>query len=85
MQIRDVENRELSRFLNGETSIEDALWLPHEAQLREMLRGTFRCLRRLPDTHQVEMHVAGEEFVFEHPEPADAYALAVRELLRRVA
>ncbi len=66
-------------------AIEDALWLPHEAQLREMLRGTFRCLRRLPDTHQVELHVAGEEFVFEHPEPADAYALAVRELLRRVA
>ena len=25
VQIRDVENRELSRFLNGETSIEDAL------------------------------------------------------------
>lgn len=72
-------------------ALEDALWLPHEHQLREMLRGAFRALRRLDDTHEVEVVVrpAGggepERFVFEHPEPADAYALAVLELLRRVA
>lgn len=71
---------------------EDALWLPHEHQLRDLLRGTFRTLRRLPDTYEVEISVrpagapAGEEtLVFEHPEPADAYALAVLELLRRIA
>jgi hypothetical protein len=64
---------------------EDALWLPHEHQLREMLRGAFRALRRLPDTHEVEIEVAGEALFFEHPEPADAYALAVRALLRRIA
>lgn len=64
---------------------EDALWLPHEHQLREMLRSAFRSLRRLADTHQVEIEIAGETFVFEHPEPADAYALAVRELLSRIA
>ncbi|MFM9587441.1 hypothetical protein, partial [Streptomyces caniscabiei] len=29
---------------------EDALWLPSEAQLREMLRSAFRSLRRLSDT-----------------------------------
>ena len=63
-------------------ALEDALWLPREDQLREMLRGTFRSLRRLADTHQVEMELAGERKVFEHPEPADAYALAVLELLR---
>lgn len=64
---------------------EDALWLPSEAQLREMLRGAFRSLRRLADTHEVEIAVGSDVFVFEHPEPADAYALAVLELLRRIA
>jgi len=65
-------------------ALEDALWLPHEHQLRELLRGAFRSLRRLPDTHEVEIVVAGDRKVFEHPEPADAYALALLELLRRV-
>ncbi|KTR95032.1 pilus assembly protein CpaE [Microbacterium testaceum] len=63
---------------------EDALWLPSESQLREMLRSAFRSLRRLPDTYEVEIAVGGASVVFEHPEPADAYALAVLELLRRI-
>ncbi len=63
---------------------EDALWLPSEAQLREMLRSSFRSLRRLSDTHEVEISVGGTTLVFDHPEPADAYALAVLELLRRL-
>ena len=59
-------------------ALEDALWLPHESQLRELLRGAFRSLRRLADTHEVEIVVRrARAFVFEHPEPADAYALAV--------
>jgi hypothetical protein len=66
-------------------ALEDALWLPHESQLRELLRGAFRALRRLADTHEVEIQVGEETFVFEHPEPADAYALAVLKLLRRIA
>ena len=66
-------------------ALEDALWLPHESQLRELLRGAFRSLRRLADTHEVEIVVGAESFVFEHPEPADAYALAVLELQRRIA
>ena len=66
-------------------ALEDALWLPHEHQLRELLREAFRALRRLPDTHEVEIVLGGERRVFEHPEPADAYALAVLELLRRLA
>lgn len=36
VQIRDIENRELSRFLNGETSIEDAL-ATIEAEGNELL------------------------------------------------
>lgn len=66
-------------------ALEDALWLPLEGQLREMLRSTFRSLARLADTHRVEIEVGGERMTFEHPEPSDAYALAVLELLRRVA
>ena len=64
---------------------DDALWLPREDQLREMLRSSFRALRRLADTHEVELNIGDEVLVFEHPEPADAYALAVLELLRRIA
>ena len=66
-------------------ALEDALWLPHESQLRELLRGAFRALRRLSDPHEVEIVVGEESFVFQHPEPADAYALAVLELLRRIS
>jgi hypothetical protein len=66
-------------------ALEDALWLPAESQLRELLRGAFRALRRLTDTHEVEIVLGGETLVFQHPEPADAYALAVLELLRRIA
>ena len=66
-------------------ALEDALWLPREDQLREMLRGAFRSLRRLPDTHEVEIEIGGVHSVFEHPEPADAYALAVLQLLSRIA
>ena len=78
-------------------ALEDALWLPREDQLRELLRGAFRVLRRLPDTYEVEIAVRREQasgsggaespevLVFEHPEPADAYALAVLALLERIA
>jgi len=65
-------------------ALEEALWLPREDQLREMLRGAFRALRRLPDTHEVEIEIAGERRVYEHPEPADAYAMAVRTMLMRI-
>jgi hypothetical protein len=66
-------------------ALDDALWLPREDQLREMLRGAFRSLRRLTDTHVVETEFAGEVQSFEHPEPADAYALAVLAVLGRIA
>jgi hypothetical protein len=66
-------------------ALEDALWLPHEHQLRELLRGAFRTLRRLPDTHEVEIVLGGQRYTFEHPEPADAYALALLEMLRRIS
>ena len=71
-------------------ALEDALWLPHEHQLRALLQSAFRALRRLPDTYEVEVELRGpdaaaERLTFEHPEPADAYALALLEVLRRLA
>lgn len=69
---------------------EDTLWLPSEEQLRELLRGTFRSLHRLPETYRVEIKLqhsdeTSETLAFERPEPSDAYALALLELLRRLA
>ncbi|MFJ6652953.1 pilus assembly protein CpaE [Microbacterium sp. NPDC091313] len=66
-------------------ALADALWLPSEEQLREMLRASFRALRRLDDTYEVEIVVAGETRTFQHPEPSDAYATAVLALLARIA
>lgn len=66
-------------------AVEDALWLPREDQLRGLLRGAFRALVRLPDTHRVEIEFAGERAAFEHPQPEDAYGLAVLHILRRIA
>lgn len=66
-------------------ALEDALWLPREDQLRELLRGAFRALVRLPDAHRVDIRIGEADLSFEHPEPADAYALAVLELLRRIS
>ncbi len=63
----------------------DALWLPREDQLRELLRGAFRRLERLADTHRVEIEFAAERHTFEHPQPEDAYALALLHVLRRIA
>ena len=66
-------------------ALEDALWLPREDQLRELLRATFRSLTRLEDAYRVDAVIQGEPMSFEHPEPADAYALALLELVRRSA
>lgn len=61
----------------------DAIWLPTEEQIRELLRGTFRSLRRLADSFEVEIQIAGETLRFEHPEPAEAYGQALLELISR--
>jgi hypothetical protein len=66
-------------------ALDEALWLPTEEQLREMLRGAFHALRRLEDTYEVDVVVGGEMRTFEHPEPSDAYAQAVLALLVRIA
>ena len=61
----------------------DAVWLPREDQLRELLRATFRSLTRLQDSFEVEVDIAGERRRFEHPDVAEAYGLALLELVDR--
>jgi hypothetical protein len=68
-------------------SIDDALWLPREDQLRELLRGTFRSLQRSlgPDSRFVYTVVAsieGTDAAYASQDPAEAYALAVLALIR---
>jgi hypothetical protein len=63
---------------------DDALWLPHEAQLRELLGGTFVGLEpRRPHGFVVRMRPPGadEDQAFEAESAADAYGLAVLALV----
>lgn len=61
----------------------DAVWLPREDQLRDLLRGTFRRLVRLDDSFRVEIGFADERLSFEHPDPSEAYGRALLVLIRR--
>src|SRR4029079_5284795 len=64
-------------------ALADAVWLPREDQLRELLRATFRSLTRLDDAFEGEVEVAGSRMRFEHPDVAEAYGLALLELIGR--
>ena len=61
--------------------IEEALWLPREDQLRELLGGTFRSLHRSPSGYDVTTALLGEDRVFSGPTPEEAYAAALSHLL----
>ena len=62
---------------------EDALWLPREDQLRELLGGTFRSLARSSDgRYQVLVEIGGQpERVFTADSATDAYAEALLALV----
>jgi hypothetical protein len=63
-------------------ALEDALWLPREDQLRELLRGTFRSLRKIDETtFRVETETRGVVETFDASEPSDAYAAALLSLI----
>jgi hypothetical protein len=64
-----------------DVEIDEALWLPREDQLRELLGGTFRSLRRATDGYIVEMSLLGEDRTFSAPTPDEAYAAALLHLL----
>ena len=64
-------------------AVSDALWLPREDQLRELLGQTFVALTRDDASYQVHVvdAVTGEDEAYTAASPVDAYALAVLELL----
>jgi hypothetical protein len=63
-------------------ALEDALWLPREDQLRELLRGTFRSLLKVDETtFRVETETRGVVETFDAAEPSDAYAAALLSLI----
>ena len=70
-------------------ALEDALWLPREDQLRELLRGTFRSLERtVPEQRSVVYTVRADiphaDAAFSSDDPSEAYGLAVLALIRSV-
>lgn len=65
-----------------DVEIDEALWLPREDQLRELLGGTFRALRRDgAGGYHVETSLLGEDRVSTAPSPEEAYAAALLHLL----
>ncbi|MEY9950817.1 hypothetical protein [Leifsonia sp. EB34] len=64
-------------------AVEDALWIPREDQLRELLGGSFRHLARTADGYRVTLELEGVERYFEEEEAASAYAQALLSLIAR--
>jgi hypothetical protein len=64
-----------------DVEIEETIWLPREDQLRELLGGTFRALRRTDIGYEVETDLLGEARTFAAPSPEGAYAAALLHLL----
>jgi hypothetical protein len=60
---------------------QDALWLPRESQLRELLAGTFRQLSRDGSQWQVQLEVGGRPISAGHDDPEEAYGLALLQLV----
>jgi hypothetical protein len=68
-------------------ALDDALWLPREDQLRDALAGTFLRLEREVDAddrarYVVTTRVGDEQTRSVSDDPAEAYGLALLELLR---
>jgi hypothetical protein len=56
---------------------EAALWLPSEAQLRELLGGAFVQLTRDGGSYQIELDVDGHRVVVSADDPQEAYGRAL--------
>jgi hypothetical protein len=64
-----------------DVELDETIWLPREDQVRELLGGTFRTLRRGPAGYEVVIELLDEERVFAAGTPAEAYAAALLHLL----
>ena len=65
-------------------AIEDALWLPREDQLRQLLGGAFDSLTRSSSGYAVGLMLNGERSRWEAVEAADAYAAALLRVVLAV-
>ncbi|MDQ7910518.1 pilus assembly protein CpaE [Phytohabitans sp. ZYX-F-186] len=61
---------------------DEAIWLPREDQLRELLGGTFRRLERDSADYRVTIEVLGAAHEFAAGEAAEAYGKALLHLVR---
>jgi hypothetical protein len=65
-----------------DVEIDEAIWLPREDQLRELLGGTFRALRRVEgDRFEVEISLLSEERTFVAAGAEEAYAAALLHVM----
>jgi hypothetical protein len=64
-----------------DVEIEEAIWLPREDQLRDLLGGTFQSLRRADPGYAVETDLLGERRTFASATAEEAYATALLHLL----
>ena len=62
-------------------ALEDALWLPHEHQLRDKLGATFRSLTARDEQFTVDVLIEGAQHSFDASSPSAAYARALLFLL----
>jgi hypothetical protein len=60
---------------------DNAVWLPRESQLRELLGATFRGLDRTDDGWRVRTEVNGAIHAGQDPDAEQAYGLALLHLL----
>jgi hypothetical protein len=67
-----------------DVEIDEALWLPREDQMRELLGGTFQALRRDGSAYAVTVELLGETRTFDGVTADDAYAGALLHLLAAV-
>lgn len=61
--------------------VRDAVWLPRETQLRDLLGGTFRTLERTATGWRVRTETAGTVGTTEDPDAEQAYGIALLQLL----
>ena len=64
-----------------DVELDETIWLPREDQLRELLGGTFRTLRRDTDGYAVDVELLGESRTFDGRTAEEAYAGALLHLL----
>ena len=74
-----------SEWALDSTSADDALWLPREDQLRDLLGGSFRALTREDTAYRVTAALPGSSAASEYAaaDPSGAYASALLDLVRR--